>query len=134
AQNAIKALRERMKQRRIQPNRVTFNLLIAAALDKGPVPPSEWNKLEPPTPPGTPPRPIDHSKVPPNVSQAVKYLHDLRGANVLPNHDTWYVLLNGVASWGQIRLARVLCDEMLESGFIPQTGLLKLVLKIRGGR
>ncbi|KAG9097606.1 hypothetical protein FRC06_007372 [Ceratobasidium sp. 370] len=129
ARTAIKALRARMKQRNIVPNRVTFNTLITAALGGGPVPPDQWGKDVPPWNPAR----VDRSSVPPNVSQAVEYLHELRGAEILPNHDTWYVLLKGVASWGQTNLARVLCDEMMESGFVPQTSLLKLVMKIRGG-
>ncbi|QRV90688.1 PPR containing plant-like protein [Ceratobasidium sp. AG-Ba] len=128
ALNAIKALRERMRKRDIAPNRVTFNVLINAALEGGRFPPSQWSSI--PVPPG----PIDQKSVPLNVSQAVKYLHDMRGMGVLPNHDTWWLLLKGVASWGQIKLARTLCDEMLETGFVPQTGLFSLILKIRGGK
>ncbi|KAG8699842.1 hypothetical protein FRC08_005072 [Ceratobasidium sp. 394] len=125
AHTAIKALRDRMRNRKILPNRVTFNTLIIAALGGGPVPSEQWGQDIPSR--------IDHSKVPPNVEQAVRYLHELRGMGILPNHDTWYVLLKGVASWGQTNLARVLCDEMIASGFVPQTALIKLVMKIRGG-
>ncbi|KAG8685570.1 hypothetical protein FRC09_014665, partial [Ceratobasidium sp. 395] len=139
AQAAITALRERMRQRQIVPNRVTYNLLIKAALEGGKLHPSQFGQdPSPPPPPSKPkannPYPIDLEKVPPNVSQAIKYFHELRGAGILPNHDTWYVLIRGVASWGEMRLASVLCDEMLETKFIPQTGLVRLVMKIKGER
>ncbi|KAG8741048.1 hypothetical protein FRC10_003432 [Ceratobasidium sp. 414] len=129
AHKAIQALRERMKQRKIPPNRVTFNTLITAALGGGPVPSDQLGRdLRPGDPARTNP-----ATVPPNVTQALKYLNDLR-ATALPNHDTWYVLLRGVASWGQTSLARTLCDDMIASGFVPQTSLIQLVMRIKGGR
>ncbi|CAE6527577.1 unnamed protein product [Rhizoctonia solani] len=133
AQQATQALRARMQKRKIHENRVTYNILIGACLEGGSVPKSEWRKLSPPpTTVGARPA-IDPSSVPPNVEQAVRYFHEMRGASILPNHDTWYILLQGVASHGQIPLAQALCDEIVKTGFIPQTGLLRLIMQIRGG-
>ncbi|CAE6480835.1 unnamed protein product [Rhizoctonia solani] len=133
AQQATRALRTRMKKRNIHGNRVTYNILIAACLEGGDVPKSKWRELSPASP-ATGGRPaIDLSSVPPNVEQAVQYFHDMRSAGIIPNHDTWYVLLQGVALHGQIPLAQALCDELVKTKFVPQTGLLKLMMQIRGG-
>ncbi|KAH7345338.1 hypothetical protein B0J17DRAFT_764020 [Rhizoctonia solani] len=133
AQQATQALRMRMKKRKIHENRVTYNILIAACLEGGNVPRSKWRELSP-TPTAVGARPaVDLSSVPPNVEQAVQYFHEMRGAGIIPNHDTWYILLQGVASYGQIPLAQALCDELVKTKFVPQTGLLKLIMQIRGG-
>ncbi|CAE6419548.1 hypothetical protein ACGC1H_001914 [Rhizoctonia solani] len=131
AQQATQALRTRMQNRKIQENRVTYNILIAACLEGGDVPKSKWQELSPSTTVNA--RPAIHpSSVPPNVEQAVRYFHEMRSAAILPNHDTWYILLQGVASHGQIPLAQALCDELVKTKFVPQTGLLKLIMQIRG--
>ncbi|CEL57381.1 hypothetical protein RSOLAG1IB_02120 [Rhizoctonia solani AG-1 IB] len=130
AQQATRALRTRMQKRKIHENRVTYNILIAACLEGGDVPKSKWR--ETPATEGNRPA-VDLNTVPPNVEQAVRYFHEMRSAGVLPNHDTWYTLLQGVASHGQILLARVLCDELVKMRFIPQTGLLNLIMQIKGG-
>ncbi|CAE6471899.1 unnamed protein product [Rhizoctonia solani] len=133
AQQATQALRARMKKRKIHENRVTYNILIAACLEGGNVPKFKWRELSP-TPTAMDARAaVDLSSVPPNVEQAVQYFHEMRGAGIIPNHDTWYILLQGVASHGQIPLAQALCDELVKTKFIPQTGLLKLMMQIRGG-
>ncbi|KAG8762924.1 hypothetical protein FRC11_007069 [Ceratobasidium sp. 423] len=133
AQQATQALRTRMKKQKIHENRVTYNILIAACLEGGDVPKSKWRELSPaPSAMGARPM-VDMSSVPPNVEQAVRYFHEMRSAGILPNHDTWYVLLQGVASHGQIPLAQALCDELVKTKFVPQTGLLKLIMQIRGG-
>ncbi|GAB1519441.1 hypothetical protein RhiTH_002507 [Rhizoctonia solani] len=132
-QKATQALRSRMKKRRIRENRITYNILIAACLEGGDVPKSKWRELAP-TPTAGADRPaVDLNSVPPNVKQAVQYFHEMRSTGIIPNHDTWYILLQGVASHGQISLARVLCDELVKTKFIPQTGLFKLMMQIRGG-
>lgn len=136
AQAATKALRERMSKRNIRPNRVTYNILISSCLERPPsavlINPNHVPHSLPPYDPRTR-TPVDLESVPPGVKQAVAYFNEMRGAEVLPNHNTWYILLSGVFASGQVRLARALCDTMLESGFIPQTGLMRLVMKIRGG-
>ncbi|CAE7232204.1 unnamed protein product [Rhizoctonia solani] len=128
AQQATQALRTRMQKRKIYENRVTYNILIAACLEGGD---PKWRGLSSLPATGTRPA-VDLGSVPPNVEQAVKYFHEMRSARILPNHDTWYTLLQGVASHGQIPLARALCDELVGTNFIPQTGLLKLIMQIRG--
>ncbi|CAE6410215.1 unnamed protein product [Rhizoctonia solani] len=132
AQRATQALRMRMQKRNIHENRVTYNILIAACLEGGDVPKLKWKELSTHTAASA--RPAIHpSSVPPNVEQAVRYFHEMRSAGVIPNHDTWYILLQGVASHGQIPLAQALCNELLKTKFVPQTGLLKLMMQIRGG-
>ncbi|CAE6428380.1 unnamed protein product [Rhizoctonia solani] len=133
AQKATQALRARMKKRKIRENRVTYNILIAACLEGGDVPKSKWRELASAPAAGGNRPVVDLSKVPPNVEQAVRYFHEMRSATILPSHDTWYILLHGVASHGQIPLAQALCDELIKTKFIPQTGLLKLMMQIRGG-
>ncbi|KAF8605201.1 hypothetical protein BDV93DRAFT_522068 [Ceratobasidium sp. AG-I] len=136
AQAATKALRERMRKRKLFPNRATYNILISACLERPPTaPPFNPNQVQHTLPPYDPHTrmPIDLDGVPGGVRQAVAYFHEMRGADVLPNHATWYTLLSGVMGCGQVRLARSLSEVMLESGFVPQTGLLKLVMRIRGG-
>ncbi|KAJ1311794.1 hypothetical protein OPQ81_010259 [Rhizoctonia solani] len=89
AQQAIQALRKRMKNLKIHENRVTYNILIAACLEGGDVPKSKWRELST-TPTGSGARPVvNPDSVPPNVEQAVRYFHEMRGAGILPNHDTW---------------------------------------------
>jgi pentatricopeptide repeat protein len=137
AQRATQALRARMKKRKIHGNRVTYNILIAACLEGGNVPISQWRDKagawedQDDNPMARPSVNLDN--VPPNVAQAVRYFHEMRGAGILPDHDTWFILLMGVASHGQIPLARALCNELVKTGFRPQTSLLKLILQIKGG-
>ncbi|KAB5592388.1 PPR containing plant-like protein [Ceratobasidium theobromae] len=137
AQQAVQLLRARMKERLLYPNRVTYHFLINACLEGGNVPPSEWRsiasqfKSQGDNDPMARPT-VDMKDVPPNVVQAVKYFHEMRGADIIPAHSTWFTLLKGVASHGQIPLARALCNELALTGFVPQTGLLKLIMEIKG--
>ncbi|KAF9513760.1 hypothetical protein BS47DRAFT_1295810 [Hydnum rufescens UP504] len=94
----------RMRQTGIHFNRVTFNVLIKACLER----------------PGRE-----------GLTSAVDKYREMIGAGVNPTDDTFYMLLLGAWTRRQLDIGYDLVEEMERIGFVPQNAVAELVDSIR---
>lgn len=86
----------KMKERNIQPNRVTYHILIKACLEN-------------PEPEG--------------LRGAMSYYREMANRKVSMNYDTWYILLHGLISREEWAVADELVEELLR--YIKPVGALE---------
>lgn len=99
-----KVIWDKLLLRNIQPNRVTYHVLLKACLE---------------------------NESPESVQEALRYFRDMVARRVHVSGDTWYIILYRLMKREEWELALELVREMEESGFEPGNALLDLVQKIR---
>lgn len=96
AEECKKYVFKKMKERNIQPNRVTYHILIKACLEN-------------PEPEG--------------LRGALGYYREMANRKISMNYDTWYVLLHGLISREEWAVADEMVEELLR--YIKPVGALE---------
>ncbi|EIW86826.1 hypothetical protein CONPUDRAFT_115555 [Coniophora puteana RWD-64-598 SS2] len=99
-------IRGRMKERNIQPNRVTYHILLQASFDN-------------PSPRG--------------LQNALGYYREMVSRKIPMNYDTWYVLLKGLLDREDWIAADEVVDDLTKS-IMPRGALLSIVESIKDRR
>ncbi|KAJ6604539.1 hypothetical protein DFH09DRAFT_1123040 [Mycena vulgaris] len=71
------------------------------------------------------------SEQPTGLEKALGYYREMVRNNVTPVDDTWYILLAGLLTRDELKLAEEIVNEMFASGARPGASVLRLVGKIR---
>jgi pentatricopeptide repeat protein len=94
----------RMRRRNVQPNRLTYLILLKACLQN-------------PEPEG--------------LQSALLYYKQMGNRKMPMYHESWYVLLHGLMDRGEWSIASEMVEDMMQSGFQPTGALSNLVSTIR---
>ncbi|EPQ60614.1 hypothetical protein GLOTRDRAFT_97722 [Gloeophyllum trabeum ATCC 11539] len=94
---------ESMQRRKMQPNRVTYHILLKACLRN----------------PG-----------PEGLRQALSYYNEMGERKIHKDYDTWYIILQGLVRRGDWDVAQEMVNEIRRTGFTPSGGLLNLIHKV----
>jgi len=94
----------RMHDRDVRANRTTYHILFKAC-------------FESPTREG--------------YTYALSHYNDMLRQRIVPNFDTWYILLEGLHRKGQVQIANDMADEMIGKWYEPSGALRRLVHQIR---
>jgi pentatricopeptide repeat protein len=97
-----------MQSKGFKPNRVTYNILIKAAIERP-----------------------DEQRDSFTVEHALAYFNQMKRQKVRPTKDTWYILLSGLTKRDEWERALTIVREMKLDGFEPTGGLKVIVDNIK---
>lgn len=107
AQMYMKEIRDQMVSRGIQPNRVTYNILIQACLEN-----PDAQALQ----------------------HALGYYREMVKRRWRIGHDTWYLLLQGMVNMGEWDMAKTIVKEIEKGDSKPTAALLRMMRRIQTGQ
>lgn len=98
-------IQDRMKARKVRPNRVTYHILIAACLE---------------------------NQEPEGLQNALSLYREMRKQHVGMSNDTWYTILHGLINRGEWALAKEMVEDLTKMGdVVPVGATADLVARIR---
>jgi hypothetical protein len=96
---------DRMKARKVRPNRVTYHILISACME---------------------------NQEPEGLQNALSLYREMRKQRVGMTNDTWYTILQGLISRGEWALAKEMVNDLTKIGDVTPVGATaRLVARIR---